>query len=397
MEKLLLCECVGIEQAYLLGFPKPFGWSTVLNWWETHDTNEKKGHKATNVFQSKRKRKRRTYIESLQSQFPDFLHKLYRYATKMLGHNSNNYRIRSLMQKRAGYLFPNCPIRSNLDLTPHHFNYFFKINGGQYKSIATKPSLTEENIKARNKWARKYAQLIKQNEYICCFLDEKWFFCHTNRKKYKVLPPNKAIGETSADSFVPLPCARSRRKPCKVMVLACVGNPEPDHNFNGKIFMERVSKFEPAKVSSHSQRFTNDFKVNNLIKEGLWKDLHVPEMKSHDLFEAIGQHFEIEEYITDRCVLTYYTYARTGKTKYIKHIDLFDSEGKGTGVNKRVIYNDRELLGPHRTIRTKEREIRQLTLDDCLLQVRTKKGMLVEKDTTCDSEYITVGTNSFSY
>ena len=387
-EKRLLCQAVGKKEAYLCGYLKPFGWSTVLRWWDAHEKNERQSNDVQKTFRSNRKRKRLTYIESLQDQFPDFLHGLYRYASKTLGHNTNNFKIRHLMMKKAKLLHPNCPIRSKLELTTHHFRQFFKLNGGHYKSLSTKPRLTDENIKARNIWARKYISLIQDDTFYYCFLDEKWFFCNSNRKKYKILPPNKEIGETEADAYVPRPRVRSRRKPCKVMYIACVAQPVKEKKFDGRILMERVSEYVKAEQMSHAQRFSNDYKINNLIKEGMWKNLYVLGVKPQTLFESIQEYFNLDDYTCDRLVITYATYAKTLKTKYVKHIDMFDSETKGKGKTKRLVYNERELLGDHRMIRTKDGVYRKLTLDDCKLEVQTLKGMLVEKDTTCDSTYM---------
>lgn len=384
----MLCEAVGRREAYLCGYTQPFGWSTVLRWWNDYERNERECNDILQTFIDKRKTKRKSYIESIQLQFPDFLHKLYRYASNHLNHNTNNYQIRHLMIVKAKRDFPTCPIRSTLKLSKYNFEQFFKLNGGKYRALCTKPRLTAENIELRNAWARKYAQLIQDDEFHYVFLDEKWFFTSSNCKKYKFLPPNKAIGETAKDAYVPAPRIRNRRKPTKVIFLSCVAPPVKNQNFDGKVMMKRVSTYVKAKCASYTEQFTNDWKVNRLVREGLWKNLYIPGMLHLDFYESIGSYFDLEEYIADRLVLTYATYSRSGKTSYLKHIDLFDSETKKVKGEKKIIYHNRPILGEHRAICTKEGISRLLTLEDCKLEVETLAGMLVERDCSCDSEFM---------
>ena len=75
---------------------------------------------------------------------------------------------------------------------------------------------------------KKYIKLVGDDNFHCCFLDEKCFFCSSNRKKYKILPHNKAIGGMDADAYVPVPRLHSRRKPCKAMLIFCVAAPVPE-------------------------------------------------------------------------------------------------------------------------------------------------------------------------
>ena len=68
------------------------------------------------------------------------------------------------------------------------------------------------------------------------------------------------------------PKIRSRRYPVKIMYLGVVGNPQHDEegkiNFDGRIFMKRVSKVEKAGRKSHNQRFSDDVDVNSALQDG---------------------------------------------------------------------------------------------------------------------------------
>ena len=57
-------------------------------------------------------------------------------------------------------------------------------------------------MKERVNFAKKNRELLEKKDFYYCFLDEKWFYCSSLRKKYKVLPPNYAIGETMQDAYV---------------------------------------------------------------------------------------------------------------------------------------------------------------------------------------------------
>ena len=214
----------------------------------------------------KERKKRKTYLGSIQLQYPDFLHKLYRYATKTLGHNACNYKVRKLMMEKAKVDYKDCPVRGELKITSYGFCTFFNNNRGYYTKQSSKPRLSKNQMKERVKFCQKYLEAIKNKEYYYCFLDEKWFYCSTLRKKYKVLPPNYEIGETMKDAYVPLPRVRSRRFPCKVMYLGIVAPPYPQHKFDGKIYLKRVSKFVPQQQNSHSSTvFSDDYRMNEII------------------------------------------------------------------------------------------------------------------------------------
>ena len=71
-------------------------------------------------------------------------------------------------------------------------------------------------------------------------LDEKWFYVTSRRKTIKRLPLQP--GEEEGDDLIPQPKMRSRCHPIKSMFMGVVGRPREDKNFNGKIYLERISK-----------------------------------------------------------------------------------------------------------------------------------------------------------
>ena len=330
-ERLILAEAVGRRESYICGYRSPFSGTTVMRWWYEFERSQYYSLEPNDTFKKKNRKKRRTYLGSIQQEFPDFLHKLYRYASKTIGHNANNCRIRSLMMRKARIDCPNCPIRGKLHITAHAFREFFINNNGYYTKISTKPRLSEAQMKERIEFCEKYSELIKDDEFYHCFLDEKWFYCSTLRKKYKILPPNYAIGETMADAYVPIPRVRSRRNPCKVMYLGIVAPPNREHKFDGKILLKRVSTMEKAKQNSHStKRFSDDYHLNSLICESEeWKDLYVEGMPSYAIFDSIQEFYQLEDFTTDRLVLSYDNFSSTLKTKNRIHIDYTEGIREG--------------------------------------------------------------------
>ena len=174
------------------------------------------------------------------------------------------------------------------------------------------------------------------------------------------------------DAYVPLPQVCSRRHPCKVMYLGIVAPPDKKHNFDGKIFFKRVSKFVPQQQMSHSSNtFSDDYKLNKVIRsEQQWQQVYVDGMPAYAVFHSIQEMFELEDYITTRLVLTYTTYSKSLCTKYTRHIDYNDGmkveeiseEDEESEENQYVQPSTKDILD--RFIRTVDGTYRKLTLKD---------------------------------
>ena len=144
--------------------------------------------------------------------------------------------------------------------------------------------------------------------------------------------------------------------------MGVVANPIPSKNFDGKIFLERVSKTEEYKKMTHNQNFTDDASANGLLKDGDWIELVVPGMLLGDLKEAIVQHYSLDEDVGERLILKYYrgtSHSDKAKAVYLK--------------------NDDDPVP----------EVGLLRMDGHQLMVRYKKGDKREVDVTCDSQFMT--------
>lgn len=146
------------------------------------------------------------------------------------------------------------------------------------------------------------------------------------------------------------------------MYMGVVANPIPEKEFDGKIFLKRVSKFVKYKQMSHNQNFTHDASANGLLKDGDWLDetagLVVNGMTLGDLKEVIAEVYALEDDIRDRLVLRYKVGSEKKKNKYI--------------VDDDEILTDVELM----------------RMDGYTLMVRSEKGDEREVDITCESDFM---------
>ena len=98
---------------------------------------------------------------------------------------------------------------------------WFKKSGGEDKSPKEKPYLTEDQKRERKQWCEDVKKLMAErgNNFYACFLDEKWFYITSRRRRIKVLPAGQ--GEVAADVAPVIPTAISRRHAMKVGI-SCV-------------------------------------------------------------------------------------------------------------------------------------------------------------------------------
>ena len=92
----------------------------------------------------------------------------------------------------------------------------------------------------------------------------------------------------------------------QVMYMGVVANPIPEHNFTGKIFLERVSRVEKYKRATSNQNFTDDATANGMIKDGDWKELvQEDDIKLHELRDMIADQYGIDDDIKEKLVIHY--------------------------------------------------------------------------------------------
>ena len=233
-EKKVLAEAITKREAYLAGYKKWPSCHSFSRWWDEYTKARHNSVRIDELFDTKQTNHRFTYVSYLVKKFPTFLHSLYRYAIKTAGPDATTDCLINIMNCKSAVDHPHCPIRSNLKFSKSHFWNFFNTYGGKMKAPITKPRLTpdhkEQRIKFSEKWLdrlemQKLKKKGKGGRFHYCFLDEKWIYTTSRRRKLKVLPP--ADFEDAEEVRVTNPKVRSRRHPCKIMYMGIVAPPKP--------------------------------------------------------------------------------------------------------------------------------------------------------------------------
>ena len=135
------------------------------------------------------------------------------------------------------------------------------------------------------------------------------------------------------------------------MFMGAITKPSPEHNANGKVFLERISKKKRVTQKSHHQHFADDVNVNNKLRTGKWCLLYADEQTTFsELKELIADTYDLEEFEADRLTFSYETFTETDKMKKFVCLDGNDViEGK--------------------RIKPKGNQERDLSLDDVKLSV----------------------------
>ncbi len=107
---------------------------------------------------------------------------------------------------------------------------------------------------------------LLNSNFAVGFLDEKWIYTTNRRRRLKLLP--RAPFEEEGVDVLKYPKILSRRFPVKSMFMGVVGNPIPEHNFDGKIFFERISKKQKVVQCRSHKNFSHDVHVNEELARG---------------------------------------------------------------------------------------------------------------------------------
>ena len=90
------------------------------------------------------------------------------------------------------------------------------------------------------------------------------------------------------------------------MFLGIVEKPIPEHDFNRKIFLERVARVEERKGTLYDQFSSNDATKNGFIKDGEWMSLPVAEFTLGDLKDAVVKTYFLDDDIKGQIVTRYW-------------------------------------------------------------------------------------------
>jgi hypothetical protein len=375
-----LVNAVATYYSYIEGYCDVIcSFSTFRRWHQSYLDSRRNGE-LVKMFEENRGAYKLPYTTELERQFPGFLHECYRYSTSIAGSDAQLDTILVLMQEYAKSEFHHCPIRSCLSMSKFHFYTFFSIFNGKYQSPTTKPRLTTKHIEARLDWAlhwNKLSRLPNSKKHLV-FLDEKWFYTSSRRRKQRILPPHP-LTERSEDAFVAKKKVRSRRFPTKVMFQGIITKPYPEHGFNGQIALKRVSKPYKTKKLSFNKKFDDSYHITNLLKDNEWRYTCTIDRKTplQEVIDDIQHIYGLQDTIAENLCFSYYTFDKKARKKKIKRMYMGEN-GEGSCTS---------LLGNKKII-DKEGQKQLLTLEDIELHVRVPKGTEIEKDTTCDSKFM---------
>ena len=382
--KIILAQAIIKTESYLNGYSKDLCVPRSFDRWFVLYDNNKKGkgdiRLVNDLFSDLAGCHTIPYTTMIQKHFPGFLHTMFRYAGNTHGYDANIPTLYSSMNDKARANFTSCPVRGNLDLTKFKFEFFFNENKGTIKEDVSSPRLTDDHKSNRLVFAITYKEKIEKSNTVVekrvsfyyCFLDEKWFYIFTSRKRRKCLPAGP--GETHDDVFVPARKIRSRRFVEKVMFMGVVAPPDLENRFDGKIFMKRVSKQVKSKRLSYHTKFSDNYHINQLLRTEEWKSTcYMQDMCPRHLFESIKDTYNLDDCITYDLVCSYHTF----KTVNSKQHQVVRVDRKEL---KQLLKLDiRRSVGG---------ELSKLKLSDITLHVRVEAGSYYEKDINCDSTFM---------
>ncbi|MGH3054917.1 MAG: hypothetical protein ACRDL7_08070, partial [Gaiellaceae bacterium] len=304
-------------------------------------------------------------MQKLDQSHPNYLHELYRRAIDVLGTQATFQEIAeqmSLHSKVPG------ETRPQVDISKGQVRRWFKRHRGKEKRLAPKPLLTEELKGKRLFWAQEILQMLERRDFYYAFLDEKWFYTTSRRKKMKSLPQGPF--EATGAERVYLPRMRSRRHAIKVMFLGVVAPPDPDHDFSGKILLERISKKKKIQRKSHHQRFVDDGLINSELKAQTdgWRIYTSEEMTMRDIADTLAEQYLLDEFVHERLVFSY--------------------RSQANGKDATIYLNDVETIQDRQIVSEQQQPGRALTMNDIQLHVEMQSGDIVDEDVSCDSTYM---------
>lgn len=138
---------------------------------------------------------RTKYTDKIESDYPGYIREMYRYAEKTIGNQSSFTALAKTMNSKSATIKD----KPTLQMNKMKLFRWFKQQGGKEKSPLPKPYLTEDQKKERVTWCKEVKDIIKKEgkNFYAVFLDEKWFYPTSRRRKLKILP--KTEGEDHED------------------------------------------------------------------------------------------------------------------------------------------------------------------------------------------------------
>ena len=84
------------------------------------------------------------------------------------------------------------------------------------------------------------------------------------------------------------------------MYLGVVAGPNVEHEFDGRVFLKRVSKVQFQRRSSRNQRISVDVLVNESLKSGSRRELVLEDQRVDDVLDSICTNYDLDEFVSSR-------------------------------------------------------------------------------------------------
>ena len=353
--------------SYDFGYKMPArGITSILTW---KDNQESAVYEDLSSVYDTRHKGRTSKLSELEERRPQYVLDLFRKALVKIGHTASFEKIAAKMAELSAMdEGPNVP-GENFPFKTTGVYRWFKARGGKERNGRfEKPVLTDEHIEKRVNWVHTMTGALANK--IIVHLDEKWFYCNSRRKSYKIL--NLQVGEQAGAADIPIRRVVSRQHPTKVMFMGVIGNPDQEHGFDGKIEIVRISEPYQVKKTSYRQTISFDRVVNQALKDGEWRGLFqnidITTWNIGEMTNAIIDYYELQNDLQGELVFRFNSYKTSGKVEML----TTDCTKRLSTYNRRTL--DGSMLPAH--------------LEVVELHIKMIKGSFIEKDCSCDSDFM---------
>jgi len=289
------------QVSYDMGYPVPLAHTRLASWYGSINAAITGGENNDPLSPSRSGRAR--YVDIIEEEHPGYLRELYRYAESTLGATATWQEFVEIINLKSAAPGEERP---TLSISRKQLARWFQKNGGKEVSVVERPLLTREHKERRVQWVRRWYDILSDPLAAVAFLDEKWFYTSNQRRKVKKLPTD--VTEVGPIHAYRKPRVQSRRFRTKVMFMGVVACPQPGYNFDGRVYLSRVSRTKRLARSSRNKRFSVDVDVVNAIVSGVWKRQLVTDgMTVEHLLEELKTYYDLDEYVSDRLVNMFLT------------------------------------------------------------------------------------------
>jgi len=171
--------------------------------------------------------------------------------------------------------------------------------------------------------AAKEAGDNKFHQRYYWFLDEKWFYICSHKKKLKVLP-HGLLERRVLTKFQWRERESSRHHTTKVMVLGAITDPVEEHNFDGKVYFTHVARTHKLKKTTYSDKIFDDLATNTALHHQ-WHGFVDQNESADQIISFVAGVFDIDEEMKQRLAICYKDHQDNGKMKW-KEFSSFQTD-----------------------------------------------------------------------